>query len=70
MTFGSVVKPAGRFVVWVLSGIGMLAVAYAQPEPYPNRPIRMIVPTVAGSPVDVLARCPAIASRRRLGSRW
>ena len=28
----------------------------AFPQDYPNRPIRIIVPTPAGGPVDVMAR--------------
>jgi tripartite-type tricarboxylate transporter receptor subunit TctC len=67
MTIGSVVKPTTRVVLCALSCIAMLAVARAQPEPYPTRPIRIIVPTVAGSPVDVLARLTGDRIAQSLG---
>ena len=37
----------------------VLTIAGATAQDYPNRPIRMIVPTTAGSPTDVLARLVA-----------
>ena len=40
---------------WTLQGMG-LAHAQAQGEPYPNRPIRMVVPFPAGGPTDGMAR--------------
>jgi tripartite-type tricarboxylate transporter receptor subunit TctC len=40
---------------WTLHGMG-LAHAQAQGEPYPNRPIRMVVPFPAGGPTDGMAR--------------
>ena len=40
---------------WPLQGMG-LAHAQAQGEPYPNRPIRMVVPFPAGGPTDGMAR--------------
>src|ERR1700704_6830670 len=38
---------------WALHGIGP---AHAQPQAYPNKPIKMIVPFPPGGSVDVLAR--------------
>lgn len=38
----------------------------AFPQDYPNRPIRIIVPTPAGGPVDVMARVLANALPRCL----
>jgi tripartite-type tricarboxylate transporter receptor subunit TctC len=43
------------FVALACAGVVSL-VAYAQAQPYPNRPIKIIVPLTAGSPVDVVGR--------------
>jgi len=40
----------------VAASFGLAAQPPAQAEPYPGRPIRIIVPTPAGGPVDVIAR--------------
>ncbi len=57
MTIGPFARPTTtRLLPGALACLAMLAVDLAQAETYPKRPIRMIVPTVAGSPVDVLAR--------------
>jgi tripartite-type tricarboxylate transporter receptor subunit TctC len=55
-----------RFSVSVaLAALGMLAALAASPpagaQPYPNRPVKIIVPTPAGGPVDVMARLLANA---------
>jgi tripartite-type tricarboxylate transporter receptor subunit TctC len=43
------------------------AVTPATAQPYPNRPVKIIVPTPAGGPVDVMARLLANALPRVLG---
>src|SRR5215831_13795434 len=43
------------------------AVAPATAQPYPNRPVKIIVPTPAGGPVDVMARLLANALPPVLG---
>jgi tripartite-type tricarboxylate transporter receptor subunit TctC len=43
----------------LLAALAALGIAVAHPaaaQPYPNRPVRIIVPTPAGGPVDVMAR--------------
>jgi len=67
MTIGSVAKPTTRVILGTLGCIVMLAVAPAQAETYPTRPIRMIVPTGPGSPVDVLARLTGDRIAQALG---
>jgi tripartite-type tricarboxylate transporter receptor subunit TctC len=39
-----------------LAGLVSLVATGAQAQPYPNRPIKIIVPLTAGSPVDVVGR--------------
>ncbi len=43
--------------------------AVAQPTSYPSRPIRMIAPSSAGGPVDVIARALAISLGDMLGQQ-
>lgn len=56
-----------------LTALGLLVsllpfAAFAQSsQPYPNRPVRIIVPTPAGGPVDVMARLTANALTGELG---
>ena len=38
------------------AGLASLVAAEAQAQPYPNKPIKIIVPLTAGSPVDVVGR--------------
>lgn len=49
---------ATRRIILALSivGVAVLAIADVQAQPYPNRPIKIIVPLTAGSPVDVVGR--------------
>ena len=51
-----------------LAALGLAAAApAAAQQPYPNRPVRIIVPTPAGGPVDVMARLLANALPAQLG---
>ncbi len=50
----------GRIAVAAAAlGLGLGALTSAQGEPYPARPIKIIVPTPAGGPVDVIGRLVA-----------
>jgi tripartite-type tricarboxylate transporter receptor subunit TctC len=55
----------------MLAALAALSLAAAAPaaaqQPYPNRPVRIIVPTPAGGPVDVMARLLANALPAQLG---
>jgi tripartite-type tricarboxylate transporter receptor subunit TctC len=44
-----------------------LAIAAAQADDYPNRPVKIIVPTPPGGPVDVIARITANYLQNALG---
>src|SRR5499427_8831428 len=52
---------------WVLLAAALVSAAPAFAQDYPNRPIRIIVPTPAGGPVDVMARVLANALPAVLG---
>ena len=45
-----------RIVFSLLACVAVLAVADANAQPYPNKPIRMIVPFPPGGPIDTMAR--------------
>jgi tripartite-type tricarboxylate transporter receptor subunit TctC len=51
----------------VLAIFALLAAAPASAQSYPDRPVRIIVPTPAGGPVDVMARLVAAALPASLG---
>ena len=52
---------------WVLLAASLVSAAPAFAQDYPDRPIRIIVPTPAGGPVDVMARVLANALPAVLG---
>jgi tripartite-type tricarboxylate transporter receptor subunit TctC len=54
-------------VIAALAALSGLAVVPAAAQPYPNRPVKIIVPTPAGGPVDVMARLLANALPAFLG---
>src|SRR5712691_9826126 len=56
--FGRGQMIGGRIVV-AAAALGLGALTSAQGEPYPARPIKIIVPTPAGGPVDVIGRLVA-----------
>ncbi len=51
----------------LLAGLALLLAAPALAQSYPDRPVRIIVPTPAGGPVDVMARLVAAALPASLG---
>jgi tripartite-type tricarboxylate transporter receptor subunit TctC len=53
--------------VTILFALGVGAVDLACAQSYPNRPVKVIVPTPAGGPVDVMARLTAQSLSARLG---
>ena len=52
---------------FVLAVFALLLAAPAFAQSYPDRPVRIIVPTPAGGPVDVMARLVAPRCRPRSG---
>jgi tripartite-type tricarboxylate transporter receptor subunit TctC len=56
-----------RFISALLLIVGCLVGGIAQAQPYPDRPIRMIVPTPAGGPIDTMARLLGNALATPLG---
>lgn len=61
-------KPGRRLMGLVVSTL-IMASALAQPANYPNRPIRMIAPSSAGGPVDVIARAICVNLADMLGQQ-
>lgn len=51
----------------VLAGVTAFGICQASGQAYPNRPIKLVVPFIAGSPVDALARVVAQNLSPRLG---
>src|SRR5450755_4623709 len=71
VTFAADTSPGGTMIrtamLAALAALGVAAAAPAAAQPYPNRPVRIIVPTPAGGPVDVMARLLANALPAQLG---
>ena len=58
---------AKRMLLLAVAAAGLIAAATsASAQPYPNRPIKLVVPLVAGGPPDVVARVIADAISPRL----
>jgi tripartite-type tricarboxylate transporter receptor subunit TctC len=57
----------GVFAPLLAAGFGLLALAPAAAQPYPNRVIKMIVPFPPGGPIDTMARLVAHELSARLG---
>ena len=49
----------GRLLAGAIAGLAMAGAAFAQP--YPNKPITLVVPFAAGGPTDTLARNLGVA---------
>jgi tripartite-type tricarboxylate transporter receptor subunit TctC len=56
-----------RFLVAAATTLSVLPIAAAQDGPYPARAIKIVQPTAAGGPSDVLVRLIAEALQERLG---
>jgi tripartite-type tricarboxylate transporter receptor subunit TctC len=56
-----------RNLLIAMASLGLVAAAQAQAQSYPNRPVKIIVPTVAGGTVDVITRLIANDLSSRLG---
>jgi tripartite-type tricarboxylate transporter receptor subunit TctC len=60
------ILPAAVAALALLAALALPAVA----QPYPNRPIKIVVPTPAGGPVDVMARLLATALPAFIGQNF
>ena len=53
---------------WIVAAFSILCCTVsAAAQDYPNRPVTMVVPFVAGGPGDIIGRLTAEAMRRSLG---
>ncbi len=71
MKYSKYIKQRGslaRAMVYASFFSMCLAVGVAHAQPYPNKPIRIIVPFAAGSPTDILARIVAQKMTESLGT--
>ena len=57
----------GRALVRVLTRISLLGMGAASAQPYPTRPVTLIVPYGAGGPLDTLTRIVSERMRIPLG---
>src|SRR5262249_47514618 len=74
-TGGAGDRPQAGMTARVRAGAALAALAFvlalvaaAQAQTYPSRPVRIIVPTVAGGTVDVITRLGAAGLSARLGA--
>ena len=59
-----------RVALGTMLALGMWLAQPANGEPYPARPVKIIVPTVAGGTVDVITRLLANDLSARLGTSF
>src|SRR5690242_13984020 len=59
-----------RLLLLSMVALGWMALGGAHAEPYPTRPVTVIVPFAAGGPSDVTARIVAEQMARRLGQQF
>ncbi|MGD9943536.1 MAG: tripartite tricarboxylate transporter substrate binding protein [Burkholderiaceae bacterium] len=56
-----------RLALWLACLLAFSGATQAQTQPYPNRPIKIVVPYAPGGPVDVLSRLVAQRLTERIG---
>ena len=62
-------KRFGYALVFVLTGLALAASQLASAQPYPTRPVRMIVPFAPGGNTDIIARIVAPKMSESLGQQ-
>lgn len=56
-----------KFILFIVIAAWSAAITAANAEPYPSRPITLVVPSAPGGPTDTLARILAESMRQTLG---
>ncbi len=59
-----------RIAIFVLAACLSAGRAAAQPQPYPSKPVRIVIPFAAGGTADPLARLLADSIEKRTGARF